>query len=224
MKEAKRRRTTSCVCCSWFTIQKKRLKHFDEDDPICYERDQTKVICCNCNQFQYLVCATDMHKIATTSSIPQQALSQCSWIISMTEILEGKGISNSDCHFMIPKGICCLFSVEFVSDSFPMPSIPDNMDISESEDHIDKILSFRRMFKAEGKDCIDDSKLTFLSCYHHDCNQANSVIQTWKSKNFNLSKRNKRKKGIQYNNVLSGALYLPAFSLLIQSQVCYPFH
>ncbi len=135
-----------------------------------------------------------------------------------------KGISNSDCHFIIPKGICCSFSVEFFSDSFPMPSIPDNMDISESEDPIEKMLSFRRSFKEEGKNCIDDSNLSFLLCYHHDCKEASSVIRTWKSKQFNLSKRNKRKKGIQYNKILSGALYLPAFSLLIQSQVCHTFH
>ncbi len=70
-----------------------------------------------------------MHKIATTSSIPQEALSQCSWIISMKEVSEGKGISNSECHFMIIKRICCSFSVEFFSDLFPMLPIQDYLKI-----------------------------------------------------------------------------------------------
>ncbi|KAL7471892.1 hypothetical protein ACHAXS_012199, partial [Conticribra weissflogii] len=36
MKEIKRRRTTSCICCSWQSIQKKRLKTDDEDDVRVY--------------------------------------------------------------------------------------------------------------------------------------------------------------------------------------------
>ncbi len=81
-----------------------------------------------------------------------------------------------------------------------------DLEVKESEKHIDKMMSFWRSFNVDWNDWIDDAKLSFLTYYHHDCNQASSVLWTWKAKQVNHSKMIKQKKGIQYNNELLGAL------------------
>ncbi len=52
----------------------------------------------------------------------------------------------------------------------------NDLEVNESEDHIDKMMSFWRTFDADGYYWIDDSKLSFSSCYHYDRNEARSVL------------------------------------------------
>ncbi len=233
---------TCCICCSWQSIQKKRLKPDDKDDVRGYVGDGRKLNCQNCGQFQYWACATEMYKRALDSTILPDELSQCSWITEMESILSTPSLVNCMDNLAISNGICCSFASENCSEPFPLPPIPDSkqflFDIHDNSewnnkvkdnsdeichDHNDNIMLFRREFNSQQSNYpdADDSSLAFLLSYHRHCNQDSKIFRTYKLNNFGQTKRQRRTAGLHMNNIFSGALYLPAFALLIQSQVSF---
>ncbi len=236
----------SCICCSVQSIERKCHKITDSDDAISFFIDLKKLICQNCDKFQFLACAKDMYTRALESGIPQEALGHSSWLQNMKKILSeacSKATDNvSSGHVQIPKGICCSFFEESFDDVFVCTPIPQQMknafdshdnfqcNITCNEknvldsapvDHNEQVMAFRRQFKSGGNKITndaDEAKLSFLFSYHHSCGQSIKAIRTCRPKHH-VPKRQRRSFSIQMNNIFSGALYLPAFSLLIQSQV-----
>ncbi len=214
--------------------------------PFSQSTDLKKLICQNCGKFQFLTCATDMYKMVFEKGIPEEALGHSSWLENMIMIMSQTCSIDSDNvssgHVLIPNDICCPFFEESFDDSIDCTLIPQQMKTvfdcydnfqcnstcnekdlldSASVDHNDQVMAFQSQFKS-GKNKItnkaDKSKLTFLSSYHHSCGHSIKVLCKCQPKHH-LPKRHCRSSSIQMNNIFSGALYLPAFGLLIQSQV-----